>query len=147
MKDLDALDYPGRKKPVNRDIAPVKVEAAEWDASPVHYKINGESREFYLISHLCKALGYSQQSIRAWEAARLMPPAPFRSPRTRKPVANGRSNKGRRLWTHEAIDGILLLAKKHKVILPNLKGQRNPPTPAFAQEVAKLFADLQATNQ
>lgn len=136
------LDYPGRRKPVGRQGKP-KPEPVIWDEKPVTYKVKGVDREFYTISHLCKAIGYSQQSIRAWEAARLMPPAPFRSPRTLKPVANGRSNKGRRLWTHEAIDGIVRLAKKHKVIFPNLKGIRNPPTPAFAQDVAKLFRELQ----
>lgn len=140
------LDYPGRRKPVNREKAVAPPEAVEWDAKPVYYKVKGEKREFYTISHVSKALGYSQQSIRAWEAARLMPPAPFRSPRTLKPVANGRSNKGRRLWTHEAIEGIVRLAKKHKVIVPNLKGIRNPPTPAFAQDVAKMFRELQSQS-
>lgn len=137
------LDYPGRRKPVNRDRTPALVEPAEWDAKPAEYKIGGVKQEFYLISHLCRALGYSQQSVRAWEAAGLMPPAPFRSPRTKKPVAGGKSNKGRRLWTHEAIDGILRLARKHKVILPNARGVRHPPTPAFAAEVALLFRELQ----
>jgi hypothetical protein len=141
------LDYPGRRKPVNRDKSTAPSEPVVWDARPAFYKVGGERREFYTISHLSKALGYSQQSIRAWEAARLMPPAPFRSPRTKKPVANGRSNKGRRLWTHDAITGILRLAKKHKVILPNAKGIRNPPTPAFAQDVAKMFRELQGENQ
>lgn len=141
------LDYPGRRKPVNRDKVVAPPEVVAWDAKPVYYKVNGERREFYTISHLSRALNYSQQSIRAWEAARLMPPAPFRSPRTKKPVANGRSNKGRRLWTHEAIEGIVRLAKKHKVIVPNAKGVRNPPTPAFAQDVARMFRELQGENQ
>lgn len=140
------LDYPGRRKPVNRERKHARVEPQEWDAKPSEYKINGVKQEFYTISHLCKALGYSQQSIRAWEAARLLPPAPFRSPRTKKPVANGRSTKGRRLWTHEAIDGILRLARKHKVILPDARGVRHPPTPAFATEVAQMFRELQGNQ-
>jgi hypothetical protein len=140
------LDYPGRRKPVNRDLKPVPVEDAAWDAKPAEYRLNGVVGEYYRISHLCKALGYSQQSIRAWEAAGLMPPAPFRSPRTKKPIAAGKSNKGQRLWTHEAIDGILRLARKHKVILPDARGVRHPPTPAFASEVAQMFRELQGKH-
>ena len=140
------LDYPGRRKPVNRDRKPASVEDAAWDAKPAEYRSTAWSGSSTRISHLCKALGYSQQSIRAWEAAGLMPPAPFRSPRTKKPVAAGKSNKGQRLWTHEAIDGILRLARKHKVILPDARGIRHPPTPAFAAEVAQLFRELQGKH-
>src|SRR6478752_6705832 len=109
------LDFPGRKKPVNR--TPEKeaelAERALWDADPVYYLIGGEKREFFLISHLCKALGYSQQSIRLWEGKRLMPNTPYRSPRSYKvkqAEAAGKvapSNKGRRLWTRQQIEGIL----------------------------------------
>lgn len=139
------LDYPGRRKPVNRTPPPPE-DPASWDANPTEYKMGGVKQQFYTISHLSAALGYSQQSIRAWEAAGVMPPAPFRSPRTKKPVAAGKSNKGRRLWTHEAIEGILRLAKKHKVILPDHRGIRQPPTPAFANEVAQLFRELQGAQ-
>ena len=138
LKGFEDLDYPGRRKPLNRQpkkAAPV--ETVLWDAKPVFYLVDGERREFFLIASVAKALDYSVQSIRAWEAQGLLPNSPYRSPRTRKPVAGGRSTKGRRLWTREQIEGILRLAKKHKVIL-----NRQPPTPAFAADVAKLFNQL-----
>jgi len=136
------LDYPGRKKPVNRDTQPAPVDAEQWDYKPVYYLIGGERREFFLISHLAKALDYSVQSIRAWEAQGLLARTPFRSPRTAAPVAAGRSNKGKRLWTREQVMGIVRIAKKHKVIFPDRKGVKHPPTPAFAAEVGEFFATL-----
>lgn len=108
-----------------------------WDASPRHYTVNGVEREFFVISDVAKAIGYSVHSIRAWETAGLFPPATYRSPRTRGPVAGGHSNKGKRLWTRKQIQAILRIAKKHKVLL-----NRKPPTAAFAREVDQAFAAL-----
>ena len=143
-KGFEDLDYPGRRKPVNRQPkpSPAPDDTEVWDARPVYYLVGGEKQEFFLISHVAKALDYSVQSIRAWEAAGLLPRTPYRSPRTRRPVAAGRSNKGKRLWTREQVDGILRLAKKHRVILPDPKGQKKPPTQAFARDVAQLFNEL-----
>jgi hypothetical protein len=132
------LDYPGRRKPVNRQArAPAPEDTPVWDAKPVYYMVGGEKREFFLISHLAKALDYSVQSIRAWEAAGVLPRTPFRSPKTRRPVAGGRSNKGRRLWTREQVEGIVRIAKRHGVIF-----NKKPPTVAFARDVAQLFNEL-----
>jgi hypothetical protein len=134
-EEFSDLDYPGRRKPKNRQPPAPTVQV--WDDRPLHYLVNGEKREFFIIGHLAKALDYSVQSIRAWEDKGLLPRSPYRSPRTRKPVAGGRSDKGKRLWTREQVEGILTLAKKHQVIL-----NKKPPTPAFAREVAKFFHDL-----
>jgi len=133
---FEDLDYPGRRKPKNRGTPPPP-PPVEWDAKPLEYRVGGVKREFYTIGHLAKALGYSVQSIRAWEDKGLMPRSPFRSPRTAAPVAAGRSDKGKRLWTHDQIEGILRLAEQHKVIL-----NKKPPTPAFARDVAAFFATL-----
>ena len=142
IKEFEGLDYPGKRKPVNRGGNTEPVERELWDAKPVYYLIGGEKQEFFLISHLAKALDYSVQSIRAWEAAGLLARTPYRSPRTVRPVAAGRSNKGKRLWTREQILGIIRIAKKHKVIFPDRKGIKHPPTPAFAAEVGEFFASL-----
>lgn len=144
------LDYPGRKKPVNREAKNGKRKASvdepsdtpDWDGKPVYYLVGGERREFFTISHLAKALGYSVQSIRAWEDKLLLPRTPYRSPRTKRPVAGGRSDKGKRLWTREQVEGIVRLAKEHRVIFPDKHGDKHPPTPSFARDVAALFASL-----
>ena len=133
--------YPGRRKPVNRERRPVSPDSELWDAKPITYVVDGEKREFFLIRHLALALGYSVQSVRAWEAAGLMPNSGYRSPRAKAPMAAGRSDRGHRLWTRDQIDGILRLAKKHGVIL-----NRKAPTPAFARDVAKLFNELLGEN-
>jgi hypothetical protein len=142
LKEFEDLDYPGRRKPRNRISAPPQLEPEAWDSKPVYYMVDGEKREFFLISHLAKALGYSVQSIRAWEAQGLLARSPFRSPRTKRPVAGGRSTKGKRLWTRDQILGIIRIAKKHRVIFPDRKGNKKPPTPRFAQEVGEYFSSL-----
>ena len=142
IKEFEDLDYPGRRKPRNRTSAATTIEPESWDARPVYYLVDGEKREFFLISHLAKALGYSVQSIRAWEAQGLLARSPYRSPKTRAPVAGGRSTKGKRLWTRDQILGIIRIAKKHRVIFPNSKGIKKPPTPRFAQEVGEFFTSL-----
>lgn len=134
---FEDLDYPGRRKPVNRGVVVAAPEPVAWDYKPLSYLVNGERREFFAISHVAKALGYSVQSIRAWEDKGVMPRTPYRSPRTRGAVAGGRSNKGRRLWTREQIEGLLRLAQKHGVILT-----KKPPTIEFAREVAAFYASL-----
>jgi hypothetical protein len=131
------LDYPGKTPPKNRGSKEKPVEANDWDEKPVYYKVNGVKQEFFTISHLAKALGYSVQSIRAWEAMSLLPRSGIRGPRTVRPVAAGRSDKGKRLWTREQIEAILAVARKHKVLL-----NKEPPTPAFCADVARSFEEL-----
>jgi hypothetical protein len=147
LAGFDDLDYPGRKKPVNRDGTSKKREqeasdTSDWDAKPAYYRVDGVEQEFFLISHLAKALGYSVQSIRAWEAQGLLARTPYRSPRTKAPVAGGRSNKGKRLWTREQVEGIVRIAKEHRVIFPDRHGDKHPPTTAFARDVGVFFAGL-----
>ena len=126
---------------MNRGDTKAAADKPLWDERPVRYMVSGEVREFYTISHLAAALGYSVQSIRAWEDKGALPRSPFRSPRTAKPVAGGRSDKGKRLWTREQIEGIVRLARRHKVIL-----NKKPPTAAFARDVKVLFQQLTASK-
>ena len=137
------LDYPGRRKPVNRE-APKRGRPSDrevWDEKPAKYSIGGEVQEFFTISHLAKALDYSIQSIRAWEDKGLLPRSGYRSPQTKgKPQAAG-SHKGRRLWTRQQVEGIVRLARRHRVIL-----NKRPPTAAFARDVKVLFAKLSASK-
>jgi hypothetical protein len=136
VEGFQDLDYPGRRKPKNRGTPPPP-PPVEWDAKPLYYRVDGEKREFFVIGHLAKALGYSVASIRAWEDKSLMPSSGYRSPRTKAPVAGGRSDKGKRIWTREQIVGIVRIAEEHKVIL-----NKKPPTRAFAKDVAAFFASL-----
>lgn len=136
------LDYPGRRKPVNRDRKVVAPDTPIWDARPTPGIVNGRTIEFFPISALAKALGYSQNSIRLWETQELLPRSPYRSQPTRAKPGAKHPTKGRRLWTREQIEAILRLANKHKVIL-----NRKPPTRPFALDVGRAFAALQADQQ
>lgn len=132
--------YPGRRKPVNRG----KKEAAPtdrpiWDGRPTKGLLDGQAVEFFPISAVAKALGYSQNSIRLWETQGLLPKSPYRSQPPRSKPGAKHPTKGRRLWTREQIECILRLAEKHKVIL-----NRQPPTRSFALDVGRAFAALQA---
>jgi hypothetical protein len=133
------LDYPGRRKPKNREESSKRKQPEKpvWDERPVRYMAGGEIKEFYLISHVAKALDCSVQSIRAWEDKGLLPRSPYRGPRTKKPVAGGRSTKGRRLWTREQVEAIVRIARRHRVIL-----NKKPPTEAFARDVRVVFDKL-----
>lgn len=135
---FEGLDYPGRRKPVNRGTkSKAKPDRPVWDEKPVKYMVGGEVREFYLISHVAMALDYSVQSVRSWEDRGLLPRTPYRSPKTKgKPQAAG-SHKGKRLWTREQVEGIVRLARRHQVIL-----NKKPPTAAFARDVKVLFNQL-----
>lgn len=142
-KLFEDLTYPGRRKPVNRKAETEQSDTELWDDRPVKYLINGQEREFFQISHLAKALGYSVQAIRLWETQGHLPRTPYRAPRLRGAVAAG-STKGKRLWTRQQIEGIVRIAKKHRVIFPDRRGRRPPPTRSFTAEVAQLFRDLTA---
>lgn len=136
------INVPGRRKPANRD-KPVKVvETPDWDSKPVKYMVKGVMVEFFTIGHLARALGYSVQSIRAWEQQGLMPKSPYRSPKPRKEQVPGATVKGRRLWTRAQIEGILRIAEEMGVVL-----NRKPPTKAFAIKVNNLYAELTQQTQ
>ena len=139
LSQFNDLDYPGRRKPVNR--VPQKGEGGEdtgWAEKPLVYKVGGEDREFFTIGHLAKALGYSVQSIRAWENSLLLPKSRYRTPSPRLANQPEHLRKGRRLWTREQIEGILRIASEEGVIL-----NKKPPTQRFAYRVQALFNEQQ----
>jgi hypothetical protein len=129
LKQFESLDYPGRRKPVNRDKTPVKGDTPLWDAHPIKYIVAGEQREFFYIGAVAKALGYSVQAIRLWESQNLLPNSPYRSPKPKGKAQAAGSHRGRRIWTRKQIEGILAL-------------NREPPTRAFSRDVARLFNQL-----
>ena len=66
LKKFDDLDYPGRRKPVNRDKkTTTRSDTEVWDAKPTYYLIKGQRQEFFVIRQVAAALGYSVASIRA----------------------------------------------------------------------------------
>jgi hypothetical protein len=136
------LNWPGKRKPVNRDLAPAPSEDPEgWDDKPVMYMYKGDKKEFFTISHLAAALGKSPVTIRTWENKGMLPRSSYRSPRPRREMLPGTERKGKRLWTREQILGILDIASKEGVILNG-----KPPTPRFAHRVSALFRKLEESD-
>ena len=133
------LTVPGKRPLANQPNPFTPSTHNAWDAKPLKYMMGGEQREFFTIGHLAKALGYSVQSIRAWENKGLLPKSPFRSPKPVREMLPGRT-KGKRLWTREQIEGILRIAREEKVLL-----NKEPPTPKFASRVSEFFLTLVKT--
>lgn len=140
IKTFMDLAYPGKKVPVQRRPptqvgGPAPLESEPWDANPVVYVFNGQSREFYTIGHLSKAINRQPVTIRAWENRGVLPKSRYRSPKPTWSVQG--EPKGRRLWTHEQIAGIVRIAQEVGVIFNG-----KPPSKEFTVRVAQLYRDI-----
>lgn len=133
----DLKDFPGKRKPLNRvDTSAVEDRVLDpWDEKPVIYVYKGQSREFFTIGHLSKALNRSPVTIRSWEKKGLLPSSPYRSPSPRVSHING-PPKGKRLYVRDQIEGILQIAKEENCIID---AAQSAPTERFAQRVAQLY--------
>jgi hypothetical protein len=132
------LNWPGKRKPVNRDLTPVTDKTDQgWDEKPTTYTVNGAPMEFFTISHLSAALGRSIVTIRSWEKRGLLPRTPYSSPKPKGDSLPNVVRKGRRLWTRDQILGILAIATEEGVILNG-----KPPTEKFALRVLELYKTL-----
>lgn len=136
---LDAFDATERRFPGSRQIIPPPSTAAtspppeqRWDAHPLTFTVNGEEREFFLITALCSAIGLSAVSIRRWEREGWFPKASYTTP------ANG-AIAGKRLYTREQIEGLVEIAREEGPFTR----RNNPVTKTnFLPRARQLFADL-----
>lgn len=69
----DLPNYPGSKKPKNRD-AYTTLGDPSANVKPTFYTINGVRQEFYTVGQLAKLLGRRPVTIRAWESRGWIPP-------------------------------------------------------------------------
>lgn len=67
------------------------------------YSVNGETRRFYTIGSIAKALGKKQVTIRSWEAKGWLPPTMYRTPPPKTPQVPGKQVKGQRLYTKDQL--------------------------------------------
>ena len=90
------LDYPGRRKPVNRDAQATLGGATGVgrQARPTTRSAASQAGVLHDLPPVPRPSATAcSRSVRGRRSASC-PPAPFRSPRTKKPVAAGRSDKG-----------------------------------------------------
>jgi hypothetical protein len=136
------LNWPGKRKPVNRTDVPERPEPAVWDEKPLKYMYKGVEREFFTISHLSTALGKAPVTIRSWENKGILPSSSYRSPRPRGGNLPGTTPKGKRLWTKDQILGIIQIAQEEKVIFNG-----KTPTKRFAERVNTLYIKLRESDE
>lgn len=104
-------------------------ETAGWDSDPIHLTVQGQEREFFLISALAAALNRKPQSIRLWERKGYLPEARFR-----------KAGKNR-LYTRAQIEGLQALAVEEGLMDPD-KRKRIDRT-NFPERAEKLFIALE----
>lgn len=137
---FDELTYPGKREPANRPKPEVSAPPERhWSDRPVIYIYDGQSREFFTISHLSEALNRASVTIRGWENKGLLPKTPFRSPAPRRSTLTTGAPKGKRLWTRAQIEGILRIAEETGCIVDEAQ---SPPNAQFTAQVTRLFVQL-----
>ena len=94
-------------------------------------RVRGERVEFFTIGQLAAALNRKAVTLRAWEAAGILPTSGYH---TASKDPRGR----RRLYTRDQCAGIIRLAKEHNI----MEAGARRPLDAFGQAVRELFTEL-----
>ena len=145
LKAFESLDYPGRRKPVNRQPPKTgKGDTPVWDSHPATYIVAGEKREFFYIGALAAPWATPFQSIRAWESQGLLlqqplPIAAHPPGRTWPAVVPARASAS---GPASRSRSILTLAKQHKVI-----HEPRPPTKAVRHRRSQVVQPTRLTKR
>jgi len=94
-------------------------------------RVRGREVEFFTIGQLAAALNRKAVTLRAWEAAGILPTSGYH---TASKDPRGR----RRLYTRDQCAGIIRLAKTHGV----MEAGPRRPLAEFGRAVAELFTEL-----
>ena len=117
----DQKDYPGATKPRNRPGGEAYQERREAKVNEKTYEFatkDGEVKTFYTIKTIARIFGRKTVTIRAWEDKGIMPKPKFRTPAPKGPHL-GAEPKGRRLYTQNQVDYLLLLCKRYRMLEQN----------------------------
>ena len=103
----DLPDFPGKRLPKNRP-STKKTQADNVldkfnGARSKTYIINGETKVFFSIGELAKALGRKPVTLRMWESRGWIPKATYRTPKPRGAQIPNKSVQGRRLYSLEQV--------------------------------------------
>jgi len=133
----DLHDYPGKRRPVMRDVQIKRggpQELVAWDDHPRMLRFQGELTEFFTIRNVALALNRSARTIRHWEAEEIIPPPTFRSA---KPSSSALKHVGDRLWTRAQVEAMVRIAGEERVL------DGLPPGPGFTAKLVRAFLALQ----
>lgn len=138
----DPTRYPGSKQ-VRRAVS--GVSADPWDSYPhIEMLHNGETKRFYTVGILAKALGKSSQTIRKWENWGYIPRSQYRFP-GRSSSTHHRKEGQRRLYTREQIEGVVSVAYETGVLTTEGKAN-NVGSSGFPEKVTALFEELKRAS-
>lgn len=131
LGELEQADtYPGSKK-VRKAVAAAPVDP--WEEYPyVELNVRGVSTRLYMVGTLAELLERKPPTIRKWERLGYIPQSPYVSP--------ARTHHGqKRLYTREAIEGIVKIAKEEGI---TGESNRNVSGTRFPERVSQLFEEL-----
>ena len=116
----DAPDYPGTRRPKNRDKV-LDNSQHEWlnDLPSHEYLVHGNKKRFYTIGAVALALQRKPVTIRSWESKGWLPPATFRTPAPRKEQIPGKEIRGRRLYSEAQVVFLREMAMAFEINDPN----------------------------
>lgn len=112
----DLPDYPGGRKPKNREKAsPAIAEDRFNGAKPKKFIINGNEVWLFTIGELAKALNKRPSTLRVWEHRGWLPKAKYRTPKPVKQQLPEKTSKGRRLYSLEQVEFLMEAMERFKV--------------------------------
>ncbi len=126
--------YPGSTPPRNTGNV-VDTGADMWlNSLPYReFSAGGETRRFYTIGSIAKALGKKQVTIRSWESKGWLPPAAYRSPPPRGEQVPGKQVKGQRLYTKEQLLFLVMAYNEY------VEEQPKPNWDAFRKAIKRQY--------
>ena len=142
--DPEQVPVPGSRPRVQHkkaEPAPPK-EGPRWDAFPKVYRVDGKDMELFGVNALARALGRTTSTIKHWERKGWLPKTNLRLPMQlrsgiKKHYVQGMDVRGRRLYTHAFIEGIVRLAEETGVIHPGTYMEETD----FPQRARDLYYD------
>lgn len=141
MNDLDKFfenipnktRFPGGRPPKRpTDMVEKDKGEAGWDAKPTMKMLKGVETEFFTVGALADALGLKPVTIRSWEAKGRLPLSRYRTPAPKNHPVEGKTPKGRRLYTRHQIEVVVDAATRAGVTDPDV---RRPNWPQFTKIV------------
>ena len=133
-EDSEESDYPGSTPPRNRGNSPrprTSFDETMNGARSTKYKVAGELREFFTIGELAKLLHRKAVTIRKWENDGWIPHANYRTPAPKGTSMLGTEPKGRRLYSREQVEFLLIAAEVY-----SLNNQREADWDGFKKHTA-----------
>jgi len=112
------VDYPGVTPPRNRpggEAYQARKDIRQGEKTYTFAVSGGEVKTFYTIKTIAKIFGRTQVTIRSWEDKGILPKPRYRTPPPRGHYL-GKEAKGRRLYTQDQVDYLLLLCERYNML-------------------------------